>query len=67
VHPHTIDVVRTYARGRGLVVRVVSPAEASLVSDDVRTLAFALRLKKWATKAPPETRRESSWWCAPRR
>jgi glycine dehydrogenase subunit 1 len=33
-HPHTIDVVRTYAGGRGLEVRVVSPAEASVAKDD---------------------------------
>jgi len=34
VHPHTIDVVRTYAGGRGLEVRVVAPSEASVAKDD---------------------------------
>jgi len=34
VHPHTIDVVRTYADGRDLEVAVVPPAEASLGERD---------------------------------
>ena len=34
VHPHTIDVVRTYAGGRRLEVRVVAPNEASVAKDD---------------------------------
>jgi glycine dehydrogenase subunit 1 len=33
IHPHTIDVVRTYAGGRGLEVQVVSPGEVSLRGD----------------------------------
>lgn len=34
VHPHSIDVVRTYAGGRGLTMEVVASEEAALTSDD---------------------------------
>jgi glycine dehydrogenase subunit 1 len=34
IHPHTIDVVRTYAGGRGLEVKIVSPEHVLVTGSD---------------------------------
>jgi glycine dehydrogenase subunit 1 len=34
VHPHAIDVVRTYASGRGLTMEVVAAKDAAVTADD---------------------------------